>query len=668
MKLKNIYLAGVGLVALTSCEDFLTVDAPSKVDNEYIFNDVTEVDRLLNGVYAKMLSNDTYGRYYFSDLVRNSDVEIKTFTSDVSTNNGYARFDCSPLGSELNKTWKAHYAAIEYCNNFIYQLERCPEYSLENEEMAQMIGEAKVLRAMNYHELSWLFGDVPFSFLPSYAAEGEWDVMPVVSRTEMFSALIADLEAIAPYMQYAMDLTEGVERVSKEFCWSMIARMGLTAGGYSLYPNTSAPTHYGEMKRPTNYLNFYEKTMAYADSVISSGTHSLTKAYRDVFIDECNFIVDNGDDPIFEIPFAQNSTGMLGYNTGPKADNYEGSTEHQWGKSSGGASITMFLRYLYDENDLRKKYIVGEWSYQYDGTPVLAYNYGFYNNKWSKLWTKGGASYGPTHDGATGINFPYMRYADVLLMFAEAVNEVENGVSGTNGARAIDCLKQVRSRAFEDASAVDAYVASIGTGKEEFLEAILDERMFEFPGENMRWKDLVRNNKYGEALYWNFLRYWSVAENAGSGAMYEDAVVDHDGKNYFVEDNDGVKYTVRYNIVDNPKDESVFPNTELKVLDIYRGSTRDLLPDVYKESDDTFGWYDDNASAPKDQILYSWYGYIRSDAVGNLKVINESGAEVNMPEPTADMSSLLPAVRYILPYPNEVILRSGGAYQNYYGY
>lgn len=666
MKLKNIYLAGIGLVALTSCEDYLTVDAPSKVDNEYIFNDITEVDRLLNGVYAKMLSNDTYGRYYFSDLVRNSDVELKTFTSDVTTNNSYARFDCSALGSELNKTWKAHYVAIEYCNNFIYQLERCPDFSLENSEMAQMLGEAKVLRAMNFHELSWLFGDVPFSFMPSYAAE--WSVMPIVNRTEMFSALIADLEGIAPYMQFASELTEGVERVSKEFCWSMIARLGLTAGGYSLYPNTSAPTNYGEMKRPTNYLDFYKKTMAYADSVISSGTHSLSKAYRDVFIDECNFIVDNGDDPIFEIPFAQNSTGMLGYNTGLKADNYEGSTSHVWGKASGGANLTMFMRYLYDENDLRGKYIVAEWQYDYQGEPSLAYNYAFYNGKWSKLWTKGGASYGSTHDGATGINFPYMRYADVLLMYAEAVNEVENGVSGTNGAKAIECLKEVRSRAFEDASAVDSYIASIGTGKEEFLDAVLDERMFEFPGENMRWKDLVRNNKYGEALYWNFLRYWTAAENAGGSAQYEDAVIEHDGKNYFVEDNNGIKYSTGWRVIDNVKDESVFPNTELKMIDIFRGSNKDKPQDLYPETTETFAWYNETEGMPKEQIMYSWFGYIRADLRGNLYVINESGAPVQMPQPSEDMSSQLPLVRYILPYPNEVILRSGGAYQNYYGY
>jgi hypothetical protein len=666
MKLKNIYLAGIGLVALTSCEEYLTVDAPSKVDNKYIFNDITEVDRLLNGAYAKMLSNNSYGRYYFSDLVRNSDIDIKTYTSDVKTNDSYARFDCSPLGSALNNTWKAHYTAIEYCNNFIYQLENSDLYSTDNEEVMQMLGEAKVLRAMNYHELSWCFGDVPFSFLPSYAAD--WEVMPVVGRTEMFSAIIEDLESVAPYMVFASDLTEGVERVSKEFCWSMIARLGLTAGGYSLYPNTTAPMSYGEMKRPTNYKDFYSKAAAYADSVISSGTHTLGKTYRQVFIDECNFIVDNADDPIFEIPFAQNSTGMVGYNTGLKADSYEGSTEHVWGKASGGANLTMFARYFFDDNDARKKYIVGEWQYDYQGKPTLSHSYGFYNNKWSKLWTMGGASYGPTHDGATGINFPYMRYADVLLMYAEAINELEDGVSGTNGAKAIQCLKEVRSRAFRgNESKVEAYISSIGTGKEEFLNAVLDERKLEFAGENMRWKDLVRNNKYGEALYWNFLRYWSVAENSLGSAQYEDAVIEHDGRNYFVEGNDGVKTTTLWREIENPANVDSFPNTTLKIIDIFRGSGKDANRELYTEQSETFGWGNESTGMPKEQVLYSWFGYIRGDIRGNMMVVDTNGATQPIPEPSSDLSKL-PPVRYILPYPNEVILRAGGEYQNYYGY
>ena len=89
-----------------------------------------------------------------------------------------------------------------------------------------------------------------------------------------------------------------------------------------------------------------------------------------------------------------------------------------------------------------------------------------------------------------------MRYADVLLMYAEAVNELEGGVTGPNGAKAIEAFKQVRNRAFafEDRSEkVDAYIAA-NTSKDDFFKILMNERKWEFGDENMRWKDLVRIN------------------------------------------------------------------------------------------------------------------------------------------------------------------------------
>jgi hypothetical protein len=61
-----------------------------------------------------------------------------------------------------------------------------------------------------------------------------------------------------------------------------------------------------------------------------------------------------------------------------------------------------------------------------------------------------------------------MRYADVLLMYAEAVNELEDGVSGTNGAKAIEALRQVRARAFTNSDKIDAYIASASGSKNRF--------------------------------------------------------------------------------------------------------------------------------------------------------------------------------------------------------
>lgn len=660
MNIKNIFLVGLTVFGFCSCSDFLDVDAPSKYGNEYVFNSKDEMNRLLNGIYAQLLSGNTYGSYYHSTFCLNSDVDMAIYTSDVSTNNSYRRFDCTYLGGEIENYWNASYKGIEYCNNFIYNLENSPIYSLDDPEIMQMMGEAKVIRAMFYHDMMVIFGDIPFSFTPSSNVEDY--VMPVAERQYIYDQLIVDLKSIAPYMSFAKDLSAGVERVSKEFCWSMIARMALSCGGYSLHPNKDNPSSYGEMKRPDNYLEYYDLTREYCDSVITSGTHTLSLPYNKVFIDECNYIVNNGDDPIFEIPFAKNANGSIGYNQGPKGETYEGKSEgiNQWGASSGGARLNAFYRFSFDEEDKRRDYVNGVWYYQYDGNPVILNDYTVFNNKWSKFWTT--QPLGPETGGNTGINFPYMRYTDVLLMYAEAVNELENGVGGANGAKAIDAFRQVRQRAFDNPNKVDGYINEVKVSKESFLKAILDERKWEFAGENMRWKDLVRNNMYNEVVYYSFLRYYAMAENVGGmNSGIQELVESYDGKPGYL---DNTPITMYYQIQDNFKDVDKYPNQTLQVLNIYNLYDRIIKsPGSDWLYTDCFAWWNEGNGSPQNQCLYSFFGYIRGDILGNIQLVGDGG--VLMPYDNPDN---LPVLRYILPYPDQAILRSDGVYKNYYGY
>ena len=662
MKIKYIIAAGLALASLSSCNDFLRVDAPSKYDNDYVFNDKTEVNRALNGVYAQMLSSNTYGQAYLSTFCFNSDVDMAMYASDVSTNDSYRRFDCTPLGGGIASTWNAAYKGVEYANNFIYQLENSPLYTAEdNEDLLQMMGEAKVMRAMFYHDLITLFGDIPFSMSPMSGTDDNKSLLlPVTDREEVHKALIEDLKGIAPKMQFAADLSGGVERVSKEFCWAMIARMALSCGGYSLRPDTSDPSSYGSMKRPANYQDYYKIARDYCDSVIVSGRHSLSLPYNQVFINECNYVVVNNDDPIFEIPFAKNSTGNIGYIQGPTSQVYEGNTagKNIWGASSGNARLNALYRFLFDEDDLRRDYVNGMWYYQYDGTPVLLNDRTVFNNKWSKLWST--SSLGTNSAGNTGINYPYMRYADVLLMYAEAVNEIDGGVAGADGAKAIDALRQVRSRAFKDSGKVESYLSEVSASKETFLKAVLDERKFEFAGENMRWKDLVRNNMYSEELYWTFLRYYGVAENGAGSSDYLESVAIHDGKDPEFWDN--IPYDIFYKDAQpNPGDVSVYPNTALDVVTFYDLYKSHVHPGGDWQQASMFGWWNDGVGCPEDRMLYSFFGFIRADQTGIISVVRDGALET----PSVDN---LPPVRYIIPYPRTAIQRSGGVYKNYYGY
>ncbi len=682
MKLRKLFILALVAFGFASCSDYLEVDSPSKYDDEYIFTKASEIDRALNGVYAQMLSGNTYGNYYLANLCLNSDVDMWASATETATDDSYRRFDSTPRGSAGSKAWNDAFKGVEYANNFIAKLKNSPLYiNCEDEdekaELDQMMGEAKVLRAIFYHDLVVLWGDVPFSLEPVSEADNNEDLLlPVTDRTAIHDALIADLKEASEKMQFASEIKNGVERISKEAAWTMIARMALTAGGYSLRPDKANPANYGTMERPANYKEYYATAMEYAGKVIESGTHTLAKAYNMVFIDECNYIVTSNDDPIFEIPFAQKSTGSIGYIHGPSGAVYEGVSvaPNIWGASNGGACLSAFYRFFFDEGDKRRDFVNGLWDYTYDGIPNLRNHLTVRNNKWSKFW---GPSLGPETSGSTGINYPLMRYADVLLMYAEAANEVNEGPT----AEAVEALRQVRMRAFGDAEKVESYLAAVQGSKEEFLKAVLDERRLEFGGENMRWRDLVRNNLYSEAIAYSFLRYYSVAESmSGGGSDWTAKVAEYDGKEetfwesipyriYFkptTVENDGVTHTNN-----NPKNVDIYPNTTLDVIEFYPNclyesevNTGQYAGYEYADFFMNSSWYDESIGRPSNNICYSFFGFMRINPRGIIQLVR-NGVE----EPfTAESFNNLPVVRYILPYPNDAIQRSGGVYKNYYGY
>lgn len=658
--MKYLFFAALTSLGLTACNDFLDVPSESKYDTESVFSDKTEINRALNGVYAQLLDGNMYGDAYFTKLAFNSDVEFVTNTSNMATESGFRRFEGYSTSSDVEKFWNAAYQGAEYANNFVYYLENSPLYNTEDDEIVQMMGEAKVMRAMFFHDLVTYFGDIPFTFEP--AAEVSNYVMPIVERETVYKSLIEDLKGIAPYMKFATELSNGVERVSKEMCWAMIARMAMHAGGYSLHPDKSNPANYGTMQRPNNYKDYYQTALDYCDSIIVSGTHSLTLPYHEVFVDECNYIVNNSDDVIFEIPFAKESSGNIGYIHGPKSELYEGSTQgtNIWGEAKGSAGLSAFYRFMFDEEDLRRDFVNGLWGYLYNGEPTISISYTVYNNKWSKLWASSG---NPESAGNTGINYPYMRYTDVLLMYAEAANELNEGPT----VAAQEALRQVRARAFSNAEKVDAYIANASTSKEAFLKAVLDERKFEFAGENMRWKDLVRNNLYSEVVLYSFLRYLVCAQNAAGGSEYQEMVEAYDGMPGYLDDR--VPGNVYYKISPNPQTPSVFPNTSLDIIDIYNPYGEPKVSDVPDEYRTTtlqypYGWANDSGDLNL-QCLYSFYGYVYCSE-GNYHINLNTNGKYDVFTPSVGMS--LPPVRYILPYPNSAIQRSAGAYKNYYGY
>ncbi len=685
MKLRNIFIAGLSAVALVGCNDYLEVDAPSKNFPEDVFSDSRAMVRALNGVYASMLSSDTYGDKLINNYCLNSDVDFNATSTQYSTSNQYRRFDCDPDGSDLKNTWADLYHGIEVCNLFIEGAEGSPAYDPENPDtdIVQMIGEAKVARAMFYHDLIWMFGDVPFSTKSSQKSETK--IYPVTDRIQILDFLINDIADVADNMMDPSQLPEGIERISRQAAYAMIARLAMTAGGWYLAPDGDT---YGKMTRAANYLDYYKIARDYAKKVKDSDIHHLNKDYYQVFVDECNNIVANNDDPIFEIPFAKESTGNIGYIHGPRMDQYEGQTPHPYGRIRSTAELNPLYRFMFDEDDTRRDYINQLFRYTATGSEYecrLHTSYTVQNGKWSKLWVNGGL--GRITEGNTGINYPYLRYADVLLTLAEAENELNQGP--TDLAR--ECMHIVRERAFRFNSdgrgnplKIDAYPDG---GYEEFRKSVLDERKFEFAGENMRWRDLVRNNMYNLEVYWTFFRNLAIAEEGSGSSAYLSIVAERDfGSDEAYDELPYQMTSVRtYRNLDTNTGEKIlstsqFPNSDIEICWIvnpYRRMTSSELnaikaqhkdiPNANWVGEDYFAWVDGDNEI-RDQIRYSLRGYIYMTEMGVLNIVENGNSRI-APEPDLTYKPEdLPVLRYILPYPRTEIARSQGQYVNKYGY
>ena len=734
MKLKNIFFSGLSLLALTACNDYLDVDAPSKSFPVNIYGSAKDVNMALNGVYAEILASNTFGQAYTYSLVLNSDVDFASNSSASAQTNTPKRYDQTSASSTANSVWNATYSAIETTNEFIYYLTNSPIYNAEDDnyaELQQYMGEAKVMRAMLYYELMCYWGDVPFTMEPTSATQNF--VPAITSRDVIARSIMEDLLAIAPSMKPVSKIAEGVERISQEACWAMIARIGLQAAGYSLRHADGDDTSYGYMGTPAAAEQNWFLTTArdYAKRVIDAGTHSLALPYQDVFLNECNMKVVNNDDVIFEIPFAIEASGSIGFRQGPKFEANGGSTNFQWGECGGNQQVEWFYRYSFKPGDMRRDAVVGWWYYTYDGIPKICKGYSYYNNKWSKLFNTTSA-YSRISSNNTGINYPYLRYADVLLMYAEADVKLTKAVN----AEAMQALQSVRNRAYLGSAVAAPAVAA--TDSASFMDEILQERKWEFAGENMRWKDLVRNNKLSETLYFTFMRYYATAYEVGgmSNSALNDLIVAHDGIDYF--GGNGDVYTIEeieaaipgdlaygqtagkakgsllpqridYCWIENPKDNSYFANHEMPTLYIFNRYSNNhpannmtkvvnffkLMKNSFpgskvagytaitdpedpntemrnlnmKRDDSYISWFYENDGYPRNQVLYSFYGFIRGGEQAKEKVyLIRNGQEEDITDKLDQIPTDLPVVRYLLPIPREAVTRSEGVYKNYYGY
>ena len=236
MKLNKIFISGLAMLALTSCNDYLEVDPATNVaDANLVFGSEGETRTALYGVYAKVCSDNLFGGRLYNDFQLNSDVDFYANSNEAAAGNQPRRFDVRSDASNVETLWNNLYSAVETANEFIYNLQNSSIYKEETEDAAsedtdgaittvqvpkvtsltQMMGEAKVMRAMFYHELLSYWGDIPFSLKSTYETD---NLVPAITpRKDVSDALIADLKHAAEYMYSDQDgKIAAPERISKE--------------------------------------------------------------------------------------------------------------------------------------------------------------------------------------------------------------------------------------------------------------------------------------------------------------------------------------------------------------------------------------------------------------------------------------------------------------------
>ena len=465
----------IGL-GLTSCQDYLEVDSDSKISQDVLFNDVSYTSSAIVAVYGELIGDNGYGNR-LSEILPQAADDFET-SGDYNCNDrrGISMYATCSSNPELNNPFKQLYSGIERANLCIKYIPGSSIYQNGSQSdidmMNRFLGEALALRAQFYYELIRNWGDVPFQDQPS--ADYENLFLEKTDRDVIYEQLLADLEEAAQYVPWRTEANIPPTRLSKGAVKGLRARIALARAGYSLRRGSQM------MEQGSNPQEYYAIARQECLEIMQNrGEHDLNPNFEDLFRSLHEGRADNTNEIMFEVgAFGGNSKtdSKLGYYNGLRHDRAS-----QW---NGGGGVNAIPVYFYEFNkvDQRRDVTINIFQVNADEMTEVARADSWTDGKFRKSWTD---ITGPSQNLA--VNWPILRFSDVLLMFAEADNEINNGPS----SEAISALQEVKARAFignED------QIGTIPTGKQDFFEEVVHERYLEFGGESIRKYDLIRWN------------------------------------------------------------------------------------------------------------------------------------------------------------------------------
>jgi len=460
---KILTIAITGIFLLSSCEEYLEIQPTDKVNTQSFYQTEQDAIAAINAAYAPLQYEGSFKKdlWILGDIMTDDAVMGGAGAAEGISTVRLEDFNITPDNEHPYFLWSAHFSGIYYSN---VVLDKIPPMDIDEDLKARIMGEAYFLRATYYFYLAVYFGDVPlYTDLPD---PNNLNV-PRTPVEQVWEQIISDYK-------------EAGERLPEEYSGNDLGRV--TKGGA-----------YGMLAKTYLIREQWQDCIDACKKVEEIAKHRLLENYSDLW----NYLSSNNNDEVlFGIQhhyYADGWNGTGNYISEFTAPRYKFIGENRgWG--FGVPSIN-HVQETYAPGDTRKEANIispgdsiwneneGEWYvHRAENSPFTGYNvkkYLFldYNG------TNASMMFFP-------LNFHALRLADVLLMHAEALNELQGG-----SAEAHELVNQVRRRAFQD---MDHDLS--GLSQQELREAIYGERRAELFFEGWRWIDLVRTGRATQAM------------------------------------------------------------------------------------------------------------------------------------------------------------------------
>lgn len=512
MKRLAYSLALAGALLASSCS--LDETTFTEIEKSDYLKNATEAETVLKGVYRDMVRDGIYGFHlslYFTlpnDLAKvegSSTVGLRAIPSNQYTSSQ----------TEIATTWANLYNAIYDANDFIETLgSRMNSYDDKNYRLAAVyMAEARCLRALYYFELQRWFGHV---VLMTSTAQSKQHPSTFVQAQpeEVYKFIEADLRYAIDNLPYAVD--DDI-RSDNSYRFSKGAALGLLTKVYATWAGN-----------PVNDTSKWEEAAKTAKILVESGKHHLLPDYEQLWKNTCNGVW-NPQESLIEVSFyaptvtgtaANDPCGRIGKWNGVQASGIPAVRN-----AGNWKVIPTFLR-DWKSRELDRRWELSFADYVYgkdkttgkDGVKLLISTAGMIEDaikddakddlkktyinkvcprKWDTEEYVESANY-LIDANMSNINWYVLRYADVLLLYAEALNEWKQGPT----AEAYEAINAVRRRGFGKPTNMANSSADLATGMtyDEFRQAVRDERAYELAFEGHRRQDLVRWGIYYESI------------------------------------------------------------------------------------------------------------------------------------------------------------------------